>query len=134
MGRIFGDCRLHYPLVFRQVAAQQRRIDLAHRALAELLAQQGVNALVAGDHHQAGGAEVQAVHQGAARKALYQPVMHGVEVARIFARQAQQPGGLIDQHQVFVLIQEGDLFATRRRDKGIDNGGHQAARRRSGWR
>jgi hypothetical protein len=116
------------------MAAQQRRIDLTHRALAELLAQRSVNPLVAGDHHQTGSAEVKAVYQGTARKALDQSMMDRVEVARIFARQAQQPGRFIDQQQVFVLIQEGDLFAARRRDKGIDNGGHQAARRRSGWR
>ena len=80
----------------------------------------GVNAL-AGDHHQAGGAEVRAVHQGAAREALYQPVMHGVEVARILPDRLSSPAGLLII-RVFVLIQEGDLFATRRRDKGIDNG------------
>ena len=84
-GRVFGDRRLHDPLVFRQMAAQQRRIDLTHRALAELLAQRSVNPLVAGDHHQTGSAEVKAVYQGTARKALDQSMMDRVEVARIFA-------------------------------------------------
>lgn len=66
------------------MAAQQRRIDLTHRALAELLAQRSVNPLVAGDHHQTGSAEVKAVY-GTARKALDQSMMDRVEVARIFA-------------------------------------------------
>jgi hypothetical protein len=41
-------------------------------------------------------AEVKAVYQGTARKALDQSMMDRVEVARIFARQAQQPGRFID--------------------------------------
>jgi hypothetical protein len=37
-------------------------------------------------------------------------MVHRVEILRIFPRQAEQPGGLIDQQQVLVLIKDADGF------------------------
>jgi UDP-2,3-diacylglucosamine pyrophosphatase LpxH len=47
--------RSHYQVVERvdyaQMATQQRTIDFAHAALAELLAERRIDRLVAGNHH-----------------------------------------------------------------------------------
>ncbi len=129
-GRIFGNGGVYHPVVIGQMAAEQGGVDLADAALAELLAEGGIDRLVTGNHHQPGGAEIQAMHQGAAGKRLYQPVMHGIEVLRILPRQAEQPAGLIDQHQMIVLPERLYRGVARRGNKGIDNGRHQADRRK----
>ena len=112
--------------------AQQRAVDFAHRTLAELLAERGVDGLVARNHHQSGGAEIKTMRQSAAGKPLYQPIMHRVEITRIFPRQTQQARGFIDQQQMVILVEDVDFSVARRGDKGIDNRRHQAARRGSG--
>ncbi|MNM93085.1 hypothetical protein D3C81_1054500 [compost metagenome] len=112
--------------------AQQRSVNLGHATLAKLLAQRRIDSPIAGHHHQPGRAEIQAVHEGAARENLHQSIMHRVEILRIFPRKAQQPRRFVDQHQMCILIENFNLVETRRGNKGIDNRRHQAARIKSG--
>ena len=72
-------------LVIGKVPAQQRLISFTHAALAELLAECRVNRFAACDDHQPGGAKIEPMNQRAARKKLHQPMMHRIEVLRIFA-------------------------------------------------
>ena len=88
--RIFGYRSVNGSFIIRQMPAQQRAVDFAHRTLAELLAERGVDGLVARNHHQPGGAEIKTVRQRAAGKLLYQSIMYRVEIQGIFPRQAQQ--------------------------------------------
>lgn len=55
--------------------------------------------------------------------------MYRIEILRILPGEAEQPGWLIDKHQVIVLIEDLYLLMTRRGNKGIENRRHQAA----GW-
>lgn len=119
-----------YPFVIRQMAAEQRAVHFADGAFAELPAERGVDGLVAGHHHQTGRAEIQAVRQGAAGEQLYQPVVYRIEILRILAREAEQPGRLIDQRQMIVLIEDLYLVMAWRGDKGIGDRRHRVA----GWR
>lgn len=114
------------------MSAQQGVVHFGHRALAELLAKGSIDRLIAGNHHQPGSTEIKAVDQGAAGKYLYQPMMHRIEVLRIFPGEAKQPGGFIDQHQMIVLIENLDLVMARRGNKGINNLRHQVSRMESG--
>ncbi|MNE93462.1 hypothetical protein D3C80_1913160 [compost metagenome] len=56
--------------------------------------------------------------------------MYRIEILRILPREAEQTGGLIDQHQVIVLIEDLYLVMARWGNKSIENRRHQAA----GWR
>ncbi len=111
------------------MAAEQCLVSLAHGALAELVAEQGVDALVFGHHHDARGAKVEAVHQGAAGVILYQPVVDRIEVLRVLAREAQQAARLVDEQQMRILKQDLDGGGAGRGDEGVDDDGHGAAGR-----
>ncbi len=108
------------------MTAQQGAVGLAHRALAELAAEQGVDGLVPGHQHDPRGAKIEAMDQGATGIILYQPVVHRVEVLRVLARQAQQAARLVDEQQVLILKQNLDGGRTGRGDEGVDDGGHGA--------
>ena len=101
--------------------AEQGGVSLGYATLAELQAEGGIDRLIAGNHHQPGGAKIEAMHQRAARKGLNQPVMHRIEVLRIFPRQAEQPAGFIDQHQMVVLPERLYRLMAGRGNKIIDN-------------
>ena len=52
-GRILGDGGVDNPFVVNQMTAQQGAVGFAHRPLTELLAEQGIDGLVSGHHHDA---------------------------------------------------------------------------------
>ena len=113
------------------MAAKQGAVDLLHAALAELLAQRRVDGLIARNHHQPGRAEIQTVYQRAAER-LDQTIMDRIKVLRVFAREAEQTGRLIDQQQMFILPEDLNVVVTRWGYKRINNRRHQAARLESG--
>lgn len=92
--RVFGNRRVYYAFGIAQMSTKQRAIAFNDRALTELLAERGVNSLIARNNHQPGGAEVETMDQSAAWKDLNQPVMHRVEIERIFPRRLSSPEGL----------------------------------------
>ncbi|MNT26129.1 hypothetical protein D3C72_1616820 [compost metagenome] len=130
-GRILGDGGVDQPLVIGQVAAQQGAVALGHGALAELVGDRGVDGLVSGHHHEARGAKVEAMHQGATGEILHQPIVHRVEVLRILAGEAEQAARLVDQQQMGILMEDVDLGRTGRGDKGIDDDRHRGT---AGWK
>ncbi|MNT92082.1 hypothetical protein D3C72_2332990 [compost metagenome] len=72
------------------------------------------------------------MNKRAARKDLYQPIMHRIEILRIFPRKAQQSAGFIDQHQMLILIEDLYRVMARRGNKGIEKGRHRVVRMTSG--
>lgn len=75
---------------------------------------------------------LRAMDQRAAGKLLNQTIVYGIEVLRIFPREAEQPAGLIDNQQMRVLMEYLYLLMARWGNKGIENGRHLAARLESG--
>ena len=114
------------------MSAQQGGVNLAHGALAELVAKRGVNRLVTRNDHQARGAKIKAMHQRAARKGLHQTMVNGITVLRIFSREAKQAGRFVDQQQMLVLPEDLNVVVTGWCNKRIDYDRHQAARLESG--
>ena len=98
------------------------------------MAEGGIHCLIARHDHQPGGAEIQTVDQSTAGEDLHQTVVHRIDIVRIFPRQAQQPAGLIDQHQMVILKEDLNVVMAGWSNKVINNGRHQAARSESGGR
>lgn len=126
--RVFGNRCVNHAFVVIKMPAEQGAVDFGHGALAELLAECGVDRFIAGNHHQPGSAEIQTVYQSAAGEYLHQPMMHRIKVLRVFPGETQQPAGFIDQHQVLVLIENLNLVVARRGNKVINDRRHQASR------
>ena len=96
------------------VALDQRVVALVDRALAELLLEQGVGALGLGDDHQAGGADVEPVHDalalggaggGDAVAGRGQPADDG-RAGPAGARVRGHADGLDDHHDVVVVVHD----------------------------
>ncbi len=114
------------------MSAKQGAVTFLHAALAKLLAERSVNGLIARNHHQPGRAEIQTMHQRAAGEGLNQTIVYRIAVLRIFAREAEQTGRLIDQQQMFILPEDRNVVVTRWGNKRINNRRHQAAGLESG--
>src|SRR5690606_11317983 len=114
------------------MSAQQGGVNLVHGALTELVAKRGVDRFVTRNDHQTRSAKIKTMHQRAAGKGLNKTVVDGIEVLRIFPRQAEQTGRFIDQQQMLVLPEDLNVVVTGWCNKRIDNDRHQAAGLESG--
>ena len=67
-----------------------------------------------GKHHDAGGVEVEPVHQQRLRKFGFYPGLQAIGVMAGFAGHAQQSGRLIHKQQMLILMQDLQAGVRRR--------------------
>lgn len=66
------------------MSAEQCAVDFTDGALAELVAEGGIDRLITRHDHQPGRAEIQTVYQRAAWILLNQPIVYRIEILWIF--------------------------------------------------
>ncbi len=104
------------PLMVFNDTLQHGHILFLHLTIPELARKILMRQNGQGQHHQAGGVHIQAVHgrlRDAVRNSPFQPVDDTILLVRAFAGHGQESGRFVDYHQKGVLVDDWKLMGTR---------------------